>query len=97
MNKGSFKPIWTKHAIERVEESPIKFEFVEKFFKTTTMATLRKHVEEWKFKRYGMKQFQTAYYIKTIQLIYTINKETGEVITFTVKDPQTKEIWGKEF
>lgn len=89
-------PKWSKHAEGRAKESPIKLPFAKKMLKSATMYNLKKHIESWKFARYGMKQMKLAYRVKDIQLIYTVNQETGDVITFTVKDKNTNQVWGKD-
>lgn len=90
------KPIWTQHALQRIDESPIKMEYVKSLFKKANLISLKKKIEDWKFQRYGMKAVNTSFYKVTLELLYTVSDETGEIITFTVKDPGTKEVWGKD-
>jgi hypothetical protein len=97
MSKQKVGAKFTKHALERAKESPLKLASIKKMFKTAYLAPVKKYIETWKFAKYGMEQTTISYYKKELELIYTVSDKTGEIITVTVRDKNTKRVWGKDF
>lgn len=86
----------TKHARERIKLTPMKISGAIKLFKYSSDYQLKRYMEAWKFKKYGLKQMEVKYRKITLEVIYTLNKDTDEVITFTVKNKGNGMTFGKD-
>ena len=87
---------YSKHSIERIKETPIKVNWAKKMAVIASDMQLKKRIEAWKFAKYGMKQMNLSYKKTTIEVIFAINKEKNELITVTVKNKNTGEVYGKD-
>ena len=86
----------TKHARERIKLTPMKIAGAIKLFKYSSDYQLKRYMEAWKFSKYGLKQTKVKYRKITLEVIYTLNKDTDELITFTVKRINDGVVFGKD-
>lgn len=86
----------TKHAKERIKLTPMKIAGAIKLFKYSSDYQLKRYMEAWKFSKYGLKQTKVKYRKITLEVIYTLNKDTDELITFTVKRKGDGITFGKD-
>lgn len=86
----------SKHARERIKLTPMKIAGAIRLFKYSSDYQLKRYMEAWKFSRYGLKQTKVKYRKITLEVIYTLNKDTDELITFTIKNKGTSMVFGKD-
>ena len=86
----------TKHAKERIKLTPFKISGAIKLLKYSYDYQLKRYSESWKFQKYGLKQMNVKYRKIKLEVIYTLSKDTDELITFTVKRINDGIIFGKD-
>lgn len=90
------KPRFSHHAVDRIKETPMKIAGVKDMFQYTSPYDLSKKIEAWKFQKYGMKQMKVKYHKIVLEAIYTLNRDTDEVITFTLRTKSGGRVFGKD-
>lgn len=86
----------SKHAKERIKLTPFKISGAIKLFKYSCDYQLKRYSEAWKFQKYGLKQVNVKYSKVKLEVIYTLSKDTDELITFTVKRINDGVVFGKD-
>lgn len=84
---------WTQHALDRASETPFKIDGLKELLSSATLSQLKRRIEEWKFKKYGMQQCKVKYYRSTLEVLYTVS-EDNTVITCMVTDKN--KIYGRD-
>lgn len=71
--------------MERIKISPLKISGALELLKYAGDYQLKRRLQAWKFQKYGLKQTTVRYKKIAVEVLYTLAKDTDEVLTVTVR------------